>query len=266
MVGGLDKCIAVFYNARTQQNEILSSDEKITILNYSDVAFIEAIRSSKKQVNWIKKEQVPFEIGKKSIEQLSFMDEEESSVLELRFKNFSDNQYDVLYFYFKNNIGNFKLSSVNEAMAVDVKGVIQRMLYNQICLIINTNNQDSKIHKQIGDSLSERELQGKITHLENEKLTIAKSNYTYLLIKITEKEIVDFRLSSSAVQVLSDLRLNMGEVEGVLRKSIELIINKYNPIGFYDITSNDLHLETQKNKTENFHKARDAEQYKTVFR
>jgi hypothetical protein len=249
MVGGLDKCIAVFYNENANNIEVLSTDQKLTPLNFDDAKFLDQLRQSKKQANWIKKEQVPFEIGEPVIEQLSFIDEEHSSVLELRFPNAADKKYDVLYFYFKNNIGNFKLSSIDEAMAVDIKGVIQQLLFNQIALLINSNQNDSKIHKQIGDTLNETSLQEKVNLLEKEKLTIAKSNYSYILNKLTRNEELEFGLSDDAIKYLSEHDLGLEEIEQIFTDSLEVIINKYNPSGFYQISSFDLNLTYNRTKT-----------------
>jgi len=243
MVSGLEKCIGVFYNERIDNIEVVSSDKKLMHLNFDDATFLDELRQSKKQANWIKKEQVPFEIGESVIEQLSFSDEEESSVLELRFPNAIDKKYDVLYFYFKNNIGNFKLSSINEVMAVDIKGVIERLLFNQISLLIHTNHNDLKIHQQLVGTINESALQVTVDLLEKEKLAIASSNYNYLLTQLTLTEAIDFGLSAAAIQRLSDQNLGLGEIEQLLTKSLEVIINKYNPSSFYEISALDLNLD-----------------------
>ena len=54
MVGGLEKCIGVFYNDASKNIEVLSFDQKLNRLNYDDSAFVEKLRHSKKQTNWIK--------------------------------------------------------------------------------------------------------------------------------------------------------------------------------------------------------------------
>jgi hypothetical protein len=243
MVGGLEKCIAVFYNERVENIEVICSDKKLTHLNFENTTFLNELRQSKKQANWIKKEQVPFEIGEPVIEQLSFSDEEQSFVLELRFPNVIDKKYDVLYLYFKNNIGNFKLSNIDEAMAVDIKGVIQRLLFNQISLLIHTNKNDSKIHQQIIETINESTLQLTVNLLEKEKLAIARSTYSYLLTNLTRTEEIEFGLSDAAIQRLSDQKLELEEIEQILTRSLEVIINKYNPSNFCEISALDLNLD-----------------------
>jgi len=169
MVSGLEKCIAVFYNKTTKNIEVLSFEKELTPLISEDATFIENLRKSKKIANWISINQVPFEVSNQENGQLTLADEEKNSVLELRFLNDFDENYDVLYFYFKNNISNFKLSSTNEAMAVTVKEVIQNILYNQIQLIIASNKSDAAIHQKIAKTYNDSHLQGKINQLEKER-------------------------------------------------------------------------------------------------
>jgi hypothetical protein len=248
MVGGLEKCIGVFYNDVSKTVEAISSENGLNRLQIDDVAFIERLRQSKKQSNWIKKEQVPFEVGESTIEQLSFADEEQSSILELHFPNSADRKFDVLYLYFKNNIGNFKVSSVEDAMAVDIKGVIQTLMYNQISLLIKSNRNDVQIHQEIGATLNDSSLQNKINQLKRDEIDIARSNYNYILNKLTTDEVIEFGLSTEAVKRLSDQRLGLGEVEQVLSKSIGVIINKYNPVSFYELTELDLIIDRETTK------------------
>ena len=215
MVAGLEKCVGVFYNDHSKSVEALSFDKNLSRLNYEDSDFVEKLRHSNKQANWIKKEQVPFEVEGPIMEQLSFADEEQSSVLELHFPNLIDGKWDVLYLYFKNNIGNFKLSSIDEAMAVDIKGVIQTLLYNQIMLLISSNQNDSIIHQQIGNTFNDSLLQVKINQLERDQFDLARSNYMFLLTKLTQNEVVEFGLSNDAIKRLSDQNLGLAEVEHV---------------------------------------------------
>jgi hypothetical protein len=240
MVDGLEKCVGVFYNESVDNIEVLSFENKLSNIGFEDVQFVEDLRKSKNQANWIKKNQVSFEFNNIKMEQLSFADEEESSVLELRFLNSADKNYDVLYFYFKNNVGNFKLSKIDESMAITVKELIQNLLYRQIDLILQSNNHNAQIHQKIVNTFNDSHLQGRICQLEQERFSDAKSNYTYLLDKITEKEVVEFVLSNEAVKKMMGLSISLFELEELLLRSVEMLLNKYNPTNFYELTANDL--------------------------
>jgi hypothetical protein len=80
----------------------------------------------------------------------------------------------------------------------------------------------------------------KIDQLEIEKFKEAKSNYAYLLEKITAEETVEYTLSGGAISKLSDQNLSLSEVESILLNSLEILLNKINPIRFYEISSRDL--------------------------
>ena len=242
MVSGLDKCIAVFYNPTTKKTEVQHFDKELTPLVFEDTSFVENLRKLTKRANWIPINHVPFELSPQEIGQLTFADEEKNSVLELRFLNDADRNYDVLYFYFKNNFANFKLSNTNEAMAVTVKEVIQRLLYNQIQLILQSNKSNAFIHQKIANTYIDNHLQGKINQLEKEQLEQAKLNYIYLLDKLTQNENVEFVLANDAIIKLNDLKIPLAKVEEILINSMELIINKYAPANFYEISVNDLIL------------------------
>ena len=240
MVAGLEKCVAVFYDNDLNGIEVLSYDGEFSVVDYEDSNFIKQLRKSKKQVNWIKAEQVGFELNNTPAEQLTFKDEEDSSVLEMRFPSSYDGQSDVLYFYFKNNIGNFRLSNIDESMAITIKEVIQNILYKQVSLNIDSNLNNSEIHKNISKTFNNESLQAKIDQLEIEKFEVAKSNYTYLLDKIAAKETVEYTLSSAAIIKLSDHNLSLHETEAILINSLEILVNKINPVRFYEIASKDL--------------------------
>ena len=248
MVAGLEKCVAVFHDNTSNNIEVLSYDGKFSVIDYEDSNFIKQLRKSKKKVNWIKEDQVGFKLNTSQVEQLSFKDEQDSSVLEMRFPSAYDGSYDVIYFYFKSNIGNFRLSNIDESMAIAVKEVIQNVLYKQILLIIDSEINNSEIHKKISKTLNDDSLHVKIGQLEVERFEVAKSSYTYLLDKITEDEDVEYTLSSLAIRKLSEQNLSLHAAEFVLLNSLEILLNKINPIGFYEITSKDLMFATSNSK------------------
>jgi hypothetical protein len=240
MVAGLEKCVAVFYDNTSSGIEVLSYNGGFTSVLYEDLNFIKQLRESKKQVNWIKENQVGFELNVSEVEQLSFKDEQESSVLEMRFPNPYDGGFDVLYFYFKNNIGNFKLSKSDEVMAITIKEVIQNILYKQVSLIIDSSLNNSIIHEKISNTLNDNTLQKKIDQLEVEMFEIAKSNYSHLLDRVAEGEKIEFVLSNAAVKKIAQQNLSLHDAELVLLNSLEVLLNKINPKKFYEITSSDL--------------------------
>jgi len=248
LIGGLDKCIGVFCSS-SNELEVIAFDNQFLHIN-TEKLFIPDLRKSKTKVNWIKPDQVPFEIEKSNVEQLSFEDEESSSVLELRFLNPYDNNADVLYFYFKNNIGNFKLANTNDSMAVTVKEVIQNLLYNQLLLMLQANYDNAIIHKKIASSIDNSILQNKIESLEEEKFKQANDAYNYLLTNITNSETTEFVLSKPAINKLLSFNLSLNAIHSVLKASLEILINKY-PLGsFYELSEfdivaniNDEHIE-----------------------
>lgn len=242
MIAGMDKCVAVFYNESTTGVEVLSFENTINPIVIKDNEFVKSLRKTKIQALWIKESQVSFEVEPPKVDQLSFQDEEESNVLELRFLNPVDGNYDVLYFYFKNNIGNFKLSSVDEAMAITVKQVIQNLLHKQVSLLLKAHENNALIHKKIGNTLSDTGLQDQLAKLELEQFETAKSSYAYLLARLTAQEEVEFVLSQQAIRKLMLANQDLGGVEQILIASLELILNKYNPVSFYEITGSDLLL------------------------
>ena len=243
MVVGLDKCVAVFYDQSTNKIEAITSNGDLSVLDCGDEQLLVGLRKSKIKTNWIKADQVPFELKEEKIDQLSFLDEEQSSVLELRFRNETDGNYDVLYFYFKNNIGNFKLSTVDETMAVTIKEVIQSLLYKQVSLILASNSNNASIHQKLSKTFTDLSLQERVKSLELERFEVAKSNYTYLLNKMTLNESVEFVLSNESVRKLMGLGYSLEVVDSVLLNSLELILNKYNPSGFYEIAAHDLIID-----------------------
>jgi len=240
MVNGLEKCVAVFYDEHTANTHVLSFENQLSVINIEDISFVQELRKVKHSCNWIKKDQVLFSLEDDSVGQLSFRDEENASVLEMRFKNHSDGNYDVLYFYFKNNIGNFKLSNMDAAMAVNAKEIIQNLLHKQVAVIIKSTYGNFEIHQKISQTLVTDSYQNKITKLEQQQFDVAKTSYTYVLSRLIKNEIIEFSLSDKAIQKLMDNKVSLEIAEGILLNTIELIINKFNPTSFYQITADDL--------------------------
>jgi len=240
LINGLDKCVAVFYNQYASEEQVLMYDGKLSSLAFDDNHFIDKIRTSTKKTNWIKPAQVPFETKTPQIEQLSFADEEESSVLELRFFNEADKKADVIYLYFKNHIGNFKLSNTNEAMGIAIKEVIQNLMYNQIVLLLKEVHNNKEIHQKIAESSDLEVLKSDIFALKEENFRKTKEAYTYILNQLTSLETTEFALSKSAVKKISQLKLSLPQVKELLESSLEVLINKYNLNKVYEIADYDI--------------------------
>tara|TARA_R110001592_G_scaffold95393_2_gene274884 strand:- start:1849 stop:2922 length:1074 start_codon:yes stop_codon:yes gene_type:complete len=240
MVVGIEKAVALFYNQTTKQLEVLEFSDKLEHLAIDDVAYINDLRKAKEKYNWINQSQVPFETSKAEFGQLTFDDEKNNSVLELRFKSKYDNRYDVLYLFFKSNIGNFKLASIDEAMAVAVKEVIQRLLHQQISLIIYENELNSTIHDKISTSFNHVDLQVEVERIKKEKFSQSKSIFNYILNKLIHKESFEMVLSNSAIEKLLSLNIELEHIEQVLLESIEVIVNKHKLFNFYEITAKDI--------------------------
>lgn len=242
LINGLDKAIAVFYNEKKQCNVALVFDGELDFLAFENTELINDLRKSTQKTNWIKPSQLPFETKSSQIEQLSFADETESTVLEMRFKNPFDNKADVLYFFFKNNIGNFRLSNTNEAMAVTVKEVIQNLLYNQIAIQLKQHYEDKKIHQKLTQSNNSNQFIKELQDLKQTNFNQQKSIYTYLLNELSVEENTNFVLSNNAVDKLSGSGMTLSEIKSVLQKTLEVIINKYDLSGVYEISEYDIQL------------------------
>lgn len=240
VISGLDKCVAVFYDVNQKQLSALLFDGELTHLNINDNEFLQELRNAGKQANWVKPEHVSFETKLNHEDQLTFMDEEKSSVLELRFKNPDDGYFDVLYLYFKNSVANFKLTSSDQAMAITIKEVIQNLLYNQLTLQFKANYTNRQIHKKIAESVDLTEMQNKIKRLEESKFNHIKTTYNYILQQLISTETTDFALSDAAIEKLYQLNFSLQDINEVLVNSLEILINKYGYKSFYEISDYDI--------------------------
>lgn len=240
VISGLDKCVAVFYDSNQSHPTAVLFNGELSHYKMEEPVFLQELRTAGKQANWIKPEHVPFETKHNKEDQLTFMDEEKSSVLELRFKNPDDGYFDVLYLYFKNSIANFKLTNSDQAMAVTIKEVIQNLLYNQLTLQFKANYTNKQIHKKIAESVDLTEMQNKIKRLEEAKYNQLKNTYNYILQQLVLSETTDFALSDKAIEKLNHLNLSLEELSNVLVHSLEIIINKYGYKKFYEISDYDI--------------------------
>jgi len=240
MVNGLDKCVGVYYDEYFKAVKVIEVDNSLSSLDIGNHDLVNEIRKPKERFNWIQPSQVPFEVSENKIGQLSFKDEEKSSVLELRFKSKIDSGYDVLYFYFKNNIGNFKLATSNEVMTVVVKEVIQNLLYNQVSVLLNSKANDLELYNKVASSKTNDVLQSKIDELEQRGFDQNKDSYTYVLNKLIGTESFEVVLSMGAVQRISEITNSLQEVEMVLQETIEVLLNSTPVSSFYELSKNDI--------------------------
>lgn len=248
MVDGLGKCTAIFNN--NGNTEVLEYINQLKNITNTTPESINELRKIKRKTNWIQPNQLYFELFNKSPDQLSFSDEEDSSVLELRFINPIDKLYDILYFYINPNATNFKLVNSNNKMEVTYKETVQKLLHNFINLTLKNHYSNALIHKKISNTIDIKPIKKEISGLKELNFKQTKEYYTYILNEITNSEATDFTLSDDAVNKLKQQNTTLKEVENILKNSLEIIINKYELSSLYEINDYDIILPKNTTPTE----------------
>lgn len=248
MINGLDKAVAIFHNHNSQQLEAIEFIDNFHFLEF-DKEFLNNCRTkSKEKFNWVSKEELPFSVKNQRSGQLSIEDESKNTILELRFQNKNDNKFDVIYFYFKPNVGHFKLINSNESMAVVAKEVVQKLLHQQIEILINENESNSSIHQKILEFTSTSKQNIELEKIKIQFFNHSKSTFEYVLEKILISESFEVVLSTCAIEKLMQLDLKLSAVEKILQDSIEIIINQKGPQNIYEITSCNLFISNPTKK------------------
>jgi hypothetical protein len=159
---GIEKIMGVYHSSRDRQINIISRERMEGVSkNYAEVLndrdnliMIQKYRSSGVPFNWIKKDDLPFEISvQQKLVVPTLFTELENVILILRFKNDLDQLNDLLLIYFNQNLGNFGLNRSDKILTSDNKNIIGHLLYYQFKSFLQLNRTNRSLLLQLKHSV-----------------------------------------------------------------------------------------------------------------
>jgi len=238
LIPGIERVIAIYYDhtledvyakslkrnsSGTQIEDFLINDDNNTI---------EKLRIQKEPVNWYKKGELPFDTKDANKVIMEIFNELENVVLLMRFFNINDKNYDLLFFYFNENAGNFEICKSNKSLSVKNKSIIEHLLFNSIKTIIETNRQDLQILQLLIEN-TQAIIQNN-NEMKDELKIMKKRNGQSLvnLCKSYIKEISsqrnkEFKLTDDALKKISDYHGDINNLKPAIERTVSCIENTY---------------------------------------
>ncbi len=228
---GLEKCVAIYYDNFSKQTVAVEAFEngELAPLN-ADFSLLQKERRKVKPTDWIRKTDMPFDVKESGLEQLTINDELKNNVLVMRFKNPDDEKSDVVYLFFNEHFGNFRLSKTDDVLTAGAKNIIQNLLYKTWNEQIKQMRNDFVIWQTLSRAeqikhAREQELQQKWKDAQQQLRDTVNNSIRYILSKqqnTTAKIIV----TDKAVDKIAALRLPLEQVELLLEQALVLAENK----------------------------------------
>ena len=229
LLPGIEKVIAV----SVQEKEILSAtmlkndngeyqQEPIKISD--SISILKRFRSDNSPYTWLRTEDLPFEVKHKEKIQLNIFNEFNNSILLIRINNEIDNQNDLFFFYFNQDLSNFGTVSSDKILSTDNKTIIAHLLRNSILAHLGTHREDKELFTTLSENttkiLGETVESRKEVAALNEKLKdgIIHLCYSYLS-EISAKNSRTYQLSDSSVKKIRDYDGDFENLRNILEKA-----------------------------------------------
>lgn len=235
-IPGIEKVIAIYYDHKLKDIYAKSLKQNFSGTQIDDYLIndsnktIEKLRIQKEPVNWYKKGELTFETKEANKVIMEIFSELENVVLLMRFYNKDDQKYDLLFYYFNENAGNFEICKSNKSLSVKNKNIIEFLLYNSIKTIIETNRQDLQIFQIFMENRGSivkdnKQMKEKIIILENTNAQILGDLCKAYVKELSDQRNKDFKLSENALKKIGDYDGDINDLKSIMERAISCIEN-----------------------------------------
>ncbi|MFH1322060.1 MAG: hypothetical protein ABII90_15585 [Bacteroidota bacterium] len=237
IVPGIDYVVGIYYCYHQQtlkcyENSCTNGKHRIEEMSFDkEPDAVNNEREKSAAYSWTNRESIPFSIIQKNHKQIELEDELKNNVLILRFKNKVDNRYDLIIFYFRENMSNFELSHSDDPLSTSNKSIIGRLLYNSISMMLMLARKDMNIYNSI---LEAQQVADKMHKQFYEELKTTKRNYFQSIIRycnhqvtrISDKDDIEYVLTEEAVNKLGEYQGDFEHLEAILEKAATIAANR----------------------------------------
>ena len=257
---GIEKVLAVFYDERADSPRILLSHRQDegsrteTINNPEAIAGFSDFRKKSTPVSWYSKEDIPFQIQKRSqTPHLEVFSELENTVLLLRFKNEHDGLYDLLFYYFNADTSNFGVSTDSRSLTTEHKTIISQMLYHAVKAQIKEHRQNREMLKVLNNTTFNAIYENKVLKqtLENTHQRYQKS-LTDLCLQYVKEVSAEYhtplQLSAEALEKLIAYEGDINNLKEIIRHAAVFAITLHMGATSGDIVVESAYINTHVDK------------------
>ncbi len=251
LLPGIEKVVAIYHNEESGKPEakyvIRQKPDVLHELSIKgDYHEIQNLRLEKRNFNWYKKDELPFETENLTSE-VNIFTEIENIVLLLRFENDIDGKFDLLFIYFNHNMSNFGISRSDKGLSTENKTIIGFLLYNNFKSLLDTNKQNKSILKSMNENT--RSLIRQTATLKSE-LSQTGKNYGESLINVSVQYLKEFsensektyKFAKDALDKISEFKGNINNLKAIISKSITYVDNIYFDSDAEEIILHDQHI------------------------
>lgn len=224
---GLIKIVVIYFDKKADklkslyfQKEGSGSDKIEPMLLNVPVELISSLRIIKTAYTWIRQEDIPFETKSTQISKDIF-DEVENTVLLIRRQNRFDNQFDLLYLYFRKNPGDIIISRSDKPLSTNNKAIIGTLMVNMISQMIRQKDEDYGLYRTL-EGINEN-IVNQASALKKEIHSL-KAGYGESILSLCESYLENYSDKYNRKYVLSEeAREKLKSFNGSI-KSLRLII------------------------------------------
>tara|TARA_Y100000589_G_scaffold136859_1_gene130940 strand:- start:47117 stop:48262 length:1146 start_codon:yes stop_codon:yes gene_type:complete len=242
---GLERTVAMYYDNVSRAVKVVECFENgaLSPLNY-DLSIVQKERKKVKPTDWIRKNDMPFIVKEDGYEQLSISDEMKNNVLVMRFNNSYDGKSDVVFLYFNDNFGNFRLSKSDDTLTASAKNIIQSLLYKSWEAQITQMNNDYLIWTTLQKAEQLQKTSESSTAKENEQLKkrlfINTRNTVRYLLKKLHPSGEKISIPDKAIEKIMHLNLPVEHLDKLMEQALILAENKSVSLSDITITENEI--------------------------
>jgi hypothetical protein len=231
---GIEKIVGIFYSGKERQLRILSRirDEAIdtnydeVLLNRENLVMIQKFRSESHQFNWIRKDDLPFELPHKpGLIPPNLFTELENVILVLHFKNETDLLNDLLLIYFNKSFVNFGLNKSDKVLGADHKTIIGHILYYQFKSFIQMNQANRRLLHSLNNVV--RSVINDNRSLKDQLIQI-QASYGENIVNIARQHLQDlakdygrnYILADEAVEKIRGFKGNLKHLRTIMENAV----------------------------------------------
>lgn len=261
MLPSIEKVLAVFYDDVKAEERALIAHRQDSGINLEEIPTaqitnsFEDFRRKSGAIGWFSKDEIPFEVQKKTNSpRIEMFKELENTVLLLRYKNESDGKYDLLFYYFNADTSNFGVSTDNRSLTTEHKTIISTMLYNAVKTQINEHNYNKDMLKVLNNNI-----QNAIHENKELKLDLENSRKRYQksiaglclknLKEISDELGVSLRLSAEAMDKLVNYEGEISDIRKVIYQAAQFALTMNMGVNTGDVQIESSHVNTHVEKT-----------------
>ncbi len=261
LVPGFEKAYAFFYHPIDKSVLAVYADntvmgESITTNSKLDNS-INKLRKSSHKIEWVDKNEIPFESSTNTIEiQKEVFDELKHHILLFRIKNDYDNNYDLLYIYFKADASNFGIKNSDVKLSTDQKSIISTLIANSFRIFHKQRKSNSELLQSYQDDLSI--MHNHLNKLKNnsniEKYSQQYQKYIYQELEKQAANInVILQLTPEAKTFIKNYSGEIDTISTMSKKSVLMAYRAQNTVFNGILIIEELYLESHFNEevTEN---------------